>query len=97
MPYIANSHRETIDDNIDLLVSLIRLHTPPNKLAGTVNYVISRVSAGSLKPDTGWTYDDINKLIGVLECAKEEFYRRVAAPYEDLARKKNGDIKEYAY
>ena len=31
-------------------------------------------------------------LIGVLECAKLELYRRVAAPYEDDKIDENGDV-----
>ena len=38
-------------------------------------------------------YADINELIGALECAKLEFYRRKAAPYEDKKAVENGDLK----
>jgi hypothetical protein len=31
-------------------------------------------------------------MIGVLECAKLELYRRVAAPYEDAKCEDNGDV-----
>jgi len=34
----------------------------------------------------------INKAIGVLECIKLEYYRRVAAPYEDSKIEEAGDI-----
>lgn len=37
-------------------------------------------------------YDDYNKIIGVLECVKMEFYRRMVAPYEDDKIKENGDV-----
>jgi hypothetical protein len=37
-------------------------------------------------------YYHINKAIGVLECIKLEFYRRVAAPYEDVKIKESGDV-----
>jgi len=30
--------------------------------------------------------------VGVLECAKMELYRRVAAPYEDKKKEENGDV-----
>ena len=30
--------------------------------------------------------------MGVLECCKLEFYRRVAAPYEDIKIEENGDV-----
>jgi hypothetical protein len=34
-------------------------------------------------------------LTGVLENIKQEFYRRVAVPYEEEKIVKNGDIREY--
>jgi hypothetical protein len=42
----------------------------------------------------GKNYKHINEIIGVLECAKQEFYRRVAAPYEDTKIQENGDVYE---
>ena len=36
-----------------------------------------------------------SRAIAVFEAAKLEFYRRIAAPYEDRAIAKNGDIPEY--
>lgn len=40
----------------------------------------------------GINYAMLNNLIGVLECAKLELYRRMAAPYEDVKLNENGDI-----
>ena len=37
-------------------------------------------------------YARINELIGVLECAKLELYRRIAVPYEDTKIAENGDV-----
>ena len=37
-------------------------------------------------------YSDINEVIGVLECAKMELYRRIAAPHEDEKSMENGDV-----
>ena len=31
----------------------------------------------------------------MLECVKQEFYRRLASPYEDECISKNGDIDVY--
>ena len=33
-------------------------------------------------------------MVGVLECAKLELYRRMAAPYEDEKIEDNGDVYE---
>ena len=40
----------------------------------------------------GLTYANINEVIGAIECAKLEIYRRVAAPYEDQKAVANGDV-----
>lgn len=37
-------------------------------------------------------YQKYNEVIGVLECAKLELYRRMVAPYEDGKRLTNGDV-----
>ena len=38
------------------------------------------------------SYTSINAAVGALECAKLECYRRIAEPYEDAAKEKNGDV-----
>jgi hypothetical protein len=40
----------------------------------------------------GTNYQAINDVVGALEGAKLEFYRRVAAPYEDQKILENGDV-----
>ena len=42
----------------------------------------------------GRCYASINDVMGALEGAKLEFYRRVVAPYEDLKIIMNGDVYE---
>ena len=37
-------------------------------------------------------YYHYNQLIGVLECAKLELYRRLVTPYEDIKITDNGDV-----
>ena len=41
------------------------------------------------------SYSKIAMVTGVLENVKQEFYRRIAASYEDKKIVENGDIKEY--
>jgi hypothetical protein len=41
------------------------------------------------------SYSKIAMATGVLENIKQEFYRRVASPYEDKKINENGDIREY--
>lgn len=38
------------------------------------------------------SYQKINDVIGALEGAKLEFYRRVAVPYENAKMAENGDV-----
>lgn len=59
--------------------------------AGKLNYKITQVCRAHLQL-FGTNYDTINEIIGVLECAKQEFYRRIAVPYEDEKIKQNGDV-----
>ena len=41
-----------------------------------------------------YSFQDLNELIGALECAKQELYRRVVAPYEEDKIEENGDVYE---
>lgn len=79
MPYIGEADRLHLD--------LGEHATSP----GALNYLITRLVSRYVH-DVGLDYDAINDVIGVLECAKAEFYRRVAAPYEDKKREANGDV-----
>lgn len=38
------------------------------------------------------TFTTMSQIIGVLESVKQEFYRRVVAPYEEEKIKENGDV-----
>lgn len=58
---------------------------------GELNYLITSLVHRWLK-GRGVSYVSLNAAIGILECAKQELYRRVAAPYEDKKIKENGDI-----
>lgn len=40
----------------------------------------------------GMSYETLNAVIGALECAKIEFYRQLAIPYEDRKLAENGDV-----
>lgn len=91
-PYIDPDQRPDPDQLIDQLIEIIRKGP---KIDGAVNYAITRIVAGSLRPDTGWSYTIASDADKAFDCAKLEFYRRVLAPYEDMARARNGDVKEY--
>ena len=60
---------------------------------GDLNYAFTVIAQAYLKQH-GLNYQHINDVVGALEGCKLELYRRVAAPYEDLKVKENGDVKE---
>ena len=85
MPYIKN---EATKDSISkLMEEVVTTITNP----GDLNYAITSLINQYYK-DTGPSYVAINDIIGSLECAKAEFYRRVAVPYEEEKIKENGDV-----
>lgn len=78
MPYIDKHIR-----------SMVRVNYPD--IPGDLNFLITEILDKYLR-DTGLNYRNINAAIGVLECAKLELYRRIAAPYEDKKIAENGDV-----
>lgn len=104
MPYIKKELRQKLEkdiiklhtDILDLITDeaekgesvLTSTKLPP----GIFNYVITRLLTDYYCPDI--SYFNINTMIGILECCKQEMYRRLSC-YEDGAVQKNGDIEEY--
>jgi hypothetical protein len=84
VPYISQRDRDDLDDKISYAGRHIQ--NP-----GELNYMITRFLNQYLL-DHGKSYAVLNEIIGALECAKLELYRRVAAPYEDIKIRDNGDV-----
>jgi hypothetical protein len=82
MPYVDKIAREAL--------GYVTVDEAPED-AGELNYVITKVCDEFLKRK-GRRYNNINTVIGVLACAQAEFYRRVAAPYENEKIAVNGDV-----
>jgi hypothetical protein len=80
MPYIDRTARERLDSG------------GAPETAGELNYVISCLVDRYLVARGGVRYAHLNEVVGVLECAKLELYRRVAAPYEDEKCEESGDV-----
>ena len=80
MPYIKP------EDRLHILADEKQIDTP-----GELNYFISTL-INSYIHQKGKNYSTLNEVVGVLECAKLELYRRVAAPYEDTKIEENGDV-----
>lgn len=87
MPYIKKEDRAKFETS---LYSLIK-DLEQNKFnEGELNYVISKIFNTAF--NASMKYSTANKLMGVLECVKAEFYRRQVAPYENDKIEENGDV-----
>jgi hypothetical protein len=87
MPYIKKEQRNVVDSHIKKLAEAIK-ETGKENRAGVLNYSISCL----LKQLYELRYSEVNEAVGALECIKQEYYRRVAGPYEDIKSKENGDV-----
>jgi hypothetical protein len=90
MPYIKQEDKKRFDSHIEDMVDALSDHGFATPTPGDVNYVISKIIWELFNKNRSYTIG--NNLIGVLECVKQEFYRRQLAPYEDEKIKSNGDI-----
>lgn len=79
MPYINIGVRTSLDDGRKAL------------LPGELNYQVSKL-VNDYFAMRNLSYTTINEVIGALECAKLEVYRRIAVPYEDLKIGENTDV-----
>ncbi len=60
------------------------------RTVGELNYCVTRLMIEYCHDKL--SYKDVNDAIGAVECAKLEFYRRMAVPYEDIKISENGDV-----
>lgn len=95
MPYINKIDRQPIDEKLNELLDYLKTKdiisdSIPNP-AGELNYIITKICL-AYKDSHNESYVNYNEIIGVLECVKQEFYRRSVAKYEDYKILKNGDI-----
>ena len=79
MPYIKQKRREELG-----------LRALP-KNAGELNYLITEELTNYIFLN-GESYQTFNDIIGALEGAKLEIYRRLIVPYEDRKARENGDV-----
>tara|TARA_R100000781_G_C3994701_1_gene98178 strand:+ start:289 stop:549 length:261 start_codon:yes stop_codon:yes gene_type:complete len=86
MPYIKPEHREEVEDALECT----GLNFVP-KNAGQLNYVITVFIDNYIRA-YGKNYDNLNAIIGALECCKQEYYRTIVGPYEDMKIDENGDV-----
>lgn len=87
MPYIKDKMERW---KLDTLVQHFFLNNEP--LTGRMNYLIFKIAMEFIKKN-GESYKNYQTIIGELECAKQEIFRRMVAKYEDKKIKENGDVK----
>lgn len=82
MPYISEDRRKKLAPP---------WRGPSN--AGELNYTITQAVLDYLDHhDDEKSYAYYNEVIGVLECVKQELYRRRIIPYENYKKYLNGDV-----
>ncbi len=89
MPYIKPDDRQHYEDAINLIVNRLAQRDFP---AGDINYVITMIIKGAVRHFGKVSYAYLNNLMGVLECVKQEFYRRDVVKYEEEKIIENGDL-----
>jgi hypothetical protein len=88
MPYIPTSEKEKVDRG------LIALNLSELKDSGALNYAIHQIIAQFISENKE-SYQTYNDIIGALECAKMELYRRLISEYEEKKIAQNKDVKPY--
>lgn len=81
MPYIPEWNRDALRPDP------VRTAATP----GELNFQFTELARRYVE-EHGRSYGIINDVMGALEGAKLEFYRRVAAPYEQQKMLENGDV-----
>lgn len=82
MPYILPERRDALLKNGHDMLN-----------AGELNYILTRILLRYIE-HRGMSYQTLNDILGALEGAKLEFYRRVVEPYESTKLTQNGDVYE---
>lgn len=81
MPYITQDRRAELDSGRAQAAT-----------AGELNYQITQLLRKYIGHAPKISYGLLNEVVGALECAKLELYRRQVSPYEDQKIKENGDV-----
>jgi hypothetical protein len=84
MPYIPKEDRQHFEEAVNLGLKATS--------SGELNYILTRVCVGYLNRLGMKRYSTMNDILGALEGAKLEFYRKVVSPYEDGKETDNGTV-----
>lgn len=90
MPYIEKQERERFDPAMETLIKEIT--DGQSTTQGDLNYILTKICDAYVER-RGKSYSAMAEVVAGLECAKLEYYRRVAAPYEDKKIIENGDVR----
>lgn len=86
MPYIQETSRNKL---VPDLIPLLERVTDQGVSEGELNFLLTCLVVNWLGDPN---YKALNAAVGVLECVKQELYRRVVVPYEDIKKEENGDV-----
>jgi hypothetical protein len=89
MPYITREKRGDIGMTVFRQGAGIGLRSVEGP--GDLNYMLTYL-IHQYYTRAGGNYPAANDVLGALEGAKLEFYRRIVAPYEDRKMEENGDV-----
>jgi len=100
MPYIKQFDRKRYDNTIAELVTCLVETSRVDTTAvfpGHLNYIFTKVIKDAYNKAAQMEgfklgYHDYNEIVGMLECCKQEFIRRVLNNYEDKKIEENGDV-----
>lgn len=88
IPYIKKENRKWIDANLDKLIDW--LPEISDETVGDYTYIVYKLLSKAVYKKKYYKYALV---LGVLESAKIEFYRRQIAKYENKKIKENGDVE----
>src|SRR5271167_4353338 len=98
MPYITQAQRNDFDKFIVPLAREIKEKSVSSSQDGNMNYSITKLIGevfGIAPSGRQLRYHEWNSIVGFLECAKLELYRKCVAPYEDVKEDENGPVLTY--
>lgn len=94
MPYIKQEDRQKIASEVECacygnLLDVVEYNNIDN--GGDMQYAIAVMIKNFMKRK-GLNYQHCQDIMGALDGASKEFYRRTVAPYEDSKIEENGDV-----
>lgn len=97
MPYIKQDDRKkftipTAEVPINKSIDTLEWIGENSDNAGDLNYAITMILKAYMDTKDRESYATHNEIIGMLDCCKQEWYRRQVAPYEDKKIEENGDV-----